>query len=532
MVEYSKGFIAVAHNGNLTNARIIKEELENYGSIFQSSTDTEVIIHLVALSHENSTLDRLIAALRRVEGSYSLLILTDRELIAMRDPYGFRPLVLGKLKDSYVVSSETCAFDLVEAEYLREIEPGEILHITRDGIKTYAPFKKVNRKHCIFEYIYFARPDSFMFGKTVYTVRKALGRELARDTHVDADMIVPIPDSGIGAAIGYSQETGIPFELGLIRNHYVGRTFIEPEQSIRHFGVKLKLNAVHDLVKGKRIIVIDDSIVRATTGRKIIKMLRQYGAKEVHFRVSSPPTEYPCFYGIDTPSRGELIAASHTPEQINEYMESDTLKYLTVDGMKRGPGKRGLYVLRRMLYRRLSLQVSMGHGTGADGTIREEVRMEERNRLLELLKGLSYEEGDFVLTSGKRSTFYIDAKETTLNPEGMYLAGKNHVPHGKGDSGHPGSGRGQHRRRPPWSVPLYCLLLPRKMVFSVFSSEKNRRAMAATSGWKAVRTFRRGLNVVILEDVVTTGGSSLKAIEVTEKEGYKVKGYRGSARPA
>jgi len=335
VVEYSKGFIAVAHNGNLTNARIIKEELENYGSIFQSSTDTEVIIHLVALSHENSTLDRLIAALRRVEGSYSLLVLTDRELIAMRDPYGFRPLVLGRLKDSYVVSSETCAFDLVEAEYLREVEPGEILHITKDGIKTYTPFKKVNRKHCIFEYIYFARPDSFMFGRTVYTVRKALGRELARDAHVDADMIVPIPDSGIGAAIGYSQETGIPFELGLIRNHYVGRTFIEPEQSIRHFGVKLKLNAVHDLVKGKRIIVIDDSIVRATTGRKIIKMLRQYGAKEVHFRVSSPPTEYPCFYGIDTPSREELIAASHTPEQINEYMESDTLRYLTVDGMKR-----------------------------------------------------------------------------------------------------------------------------------------------------------------------------------------------------
>jgi amidophosphoribosyltransferase len=335
VVEYSKGFIAVAHNGNLTNAKVIKEELENYGSIFQSSTDTEVIIHLVALSHENSTLDRLISALRRVEGSYSLLVLTDRELIAIRDPYGFRPLVLGKLKDSYVVSSETCAFDLIEAEYIREIEPGEILHISKDGIKTYTPFKKVSRKHCIFEYIYFARPDSFMFGKTVYTVRKALGRQLARDTHVDADMVIPIPDSGIGAAIGYSQETGIPFELGLIRNHYVGRTFIEPEESIRHFGVKLKLNAVHDLVKGKRIIVIDDSIVRATTGKKIIKMLRQYGAKEVHFRVSSPPTEYPCFYGIDTPSRGELIASYKTADQINEFMESDTLQYLSVDGMKR-----------------------------------------------------------------------------------------------------------------------------------------------------------------------------------------------------
>ncbi len=334
VVEYSKGHIAVAHNGNLTNAKIIKDELESYGSIFQSSTDTEVVIHLVALSHENSTLDRLISALRRIEGSYSLLVLTDRELIAMRDPYGFRPLVLGMLKDSYVVSSETCAFDLIEAEYLREVEPGEIVHITKDGLKSYTPFKKMNQKHCIFEYIYFARPDSFMFGKTVYTVRKELGRQLARDTHVDADMVIPIPDSGIGAAIGYSQETGIPFELGLIRNHYVGRTFIEPEQSIRHFGVKLKLNAVHDVVKGKRIIVIDDSIVRATTGRKIIKMLRQYGASEVHFRVSSPPTEYPCFYGIDTPSRGELIASSHTPEEINRYMGSDTLRYLTVDGMK------------------------------------------------------------------------------------------------------------------------------------------------------------------------------------------------------
>jgi amidophosphoribosyltransferase len=335
VVEYSKGHIAVAHNGNLTNAKLIKDELEKYGSIFQSSTDTEVIIHLVALSHENSTLDRLISALRRVEGSYSLLVLTDRELIAMRDPYGFRPLVLGMLKDSYVVSSETCAFDLIEAEYLREVEPGELIHITQDGIKSYAPFKKASPKHCIFEYIYFARPDSIMFGETVYTVRKALGRQLAQDTHVEADMVIPIPDSGISAAIGYSQEANIPFELGLIRNHYVGRTFIEPKESIRHFGVKLKLNAVHDIVKGKRIVVIDDSIVRATTGKKIIKMLRQYGAKEVHFRVSSPPTQYPCFYGIDTPSRGELIASSHTAEEINQYMGSDTLQYLSVEGMKK-----------------------------------------------------------------------------------------------------------------------------------------------------------------------------------------------------
>ena len=254
MVEYSKGFLAIAHNGNLTNSKVIKDELENYGSIFQSTTDTEVIIHLIALSHENTTLDRLISALRRIEGSFSLVILTDRELIAVRDPYGFRPLVLGKLKDSFVISSETCAFDLIEAEYIREIEPGEILHITRDGIRTYSPFKKIPPKYCVFEYIYFARPDSFMFGRTVYSVRKALGRELAKEMPTDADMVIPIPDSGIGAAIGYAQETGLPFELGLIRNHYVGRTFIEPKESIRHFGVKLKLNAIHDTVKGKRIM--------------------------------------------------------------------------------------------------------------------------------------------------------------------------------------------------------------------------------------------------------------------------------------
>jgi amidophosphoribosyltransferase len=273
-VEYSKGSLAVAHNGNLTNARIIRQELENYGSIFQSTMDTEVIVHLIALSHENSTLDRLISALRRVEGSYSLLVLTPRELIAVRDPYGFRPLVLGKLKDSYVVSSETCAFDLIEGTYLREVEPGEVIHISREGIRSYSPLKKVDHRRCIFEYIYFARPDSVVFDRPVYGVRKAFGRELARESNIKADLVIPIPDSGISAAIGYSQASGIPFEMGLIRNHYVGRTFIEPKESIRHFGVKLKLNADHETVKGKRIVVIDDSIVRATTGRKIITMLQ------------------------------------------------------------------------------------------------------------------------------------------------------------------------------------------------------------------------------------------------------------------
>ncbi len=338
VVEYVKGYLAIAHNGNLTNARIIKEELQNYGSIFQSTSDTEVIIQLIALSHENSTLERLISALRRVEGSYSMVVLTNKELIVARDPFGFRPLTLGKLKDSYVVSSETCAFDLIGAKYLREIEPGEILIINKGGIKTYKPFKKQKPKYCIFEFIYFARPDSFMFNKTVYNVRKALGRQLARDAHIDADMVIPIPDSGIGAAIGYSQETGIPFELGLIRNHYVGRTFIEPKEAIRHFGVKLKLNALRDTVKGKKIVVVDDSIVRATTGRKIIKMLRQYGAKEIHFRVSSPPTTYPCFYGIDTPSRAELFASSHTVAEINKYMGSNTLQYLSIESMKTALG--------------------------------------------------------------------------------------------------------------------------------------------------------------------------------------------------
>ncbi|HVN25894.1 MAG TPA: amidophosphoribosyltransferase [Syntrophorhabdales bacterium] len=339
VVEYAKGPLAVAHNGNLTNAKIIRDELQNYGSIFQSNMDTEVIVHLVALSHENSTLERLISALRRTEGSYSLLVLTEKEMIAVRDPYGFRPLVLGKLKDSFVVASESCAFDLVEANYLREIEPGEILHITKEGgARSIKPFKKAPPNFCIFEYIYFARPDSDVFGRTVYGVRKAFGRELARENPIDADMVIPIPDSGISAAIGYSQEAGIPFEMGLIRNHYVGRTFIEPKDSIRHFGVKLKLNADHETVRGKKIVMVDDSIVRATTGRKIVKMLRQQGAKEIHFRVTSPPYRFPCFYGIDTPSRRELIASSHEVAEINTYMTTDSLSYLSIDGLKRAIG--------------------------------------------------------------------------------------------------------------------------------------------------------------------------------------------------
>ncbi len=338
VVKYQRGYLAVAHNGNLINARIIRDELSETGSIFQTTTDTEVIIHLMARSKEPAIVEKLIGALNEINGSYSIVLLAHNELIAARDPYGIRPLSLGNLKGSYVVSSESCAFDLIEAEFLREVEPGEILVINEKGLQSLFPFKKLQRRHCIFEYIYFARPDSFMFGRTVYTIRKALGRELARGDSIDADMVIPIPDSGIGAAIGYSQASGIPFELGLIRNHYVGRTFIEPEPSIRHFGVKLKHNAIHDLVSGKSIVVIDDSIVRATTSRKIISMLRYYGAREIHFRVSSPPTAYPCFYGIDTPSRKQLIAASHTIDEIKTYMNCDSLRYLTVDDMKRAIG--------------------------------------------------------------------------------------------------------------------------------------------------------------------------------------------------
>lgn len=335
VVEYAYGSLAIAHNGNIINASILRRSLEERGSIFQSTTDSEVIIHLMAVSKKRTTVERLIDALKKVNGSYSLLLLTPKELIAARDPYGIRPLVLGRLKDAYVLSSESCAFDLIGAQYDREVNPGEILRISNEGIESIYPFRRVKPRHCIFEYIYFARPDSIVFGRSVYEVRKSLGRQLAKETHTDADLVVPIPDSGMGAAIGYAQEVNLPFELGLIRNHYVGRTFIEPEERIRHFGVKLKLNPVCHAVKGKRIIVIDDSIVRATTGRKVIRMLRECGAKEIHFRVASPPVTHPCFYGIDTPTRKELIASSHDLREIRKYMGTDTLEYLSVEGMKR-----------------------------------------------------------------------------------------------------------------------------------------------------------------------------------------------------
>jgi amidophosphoribosyltransferase len=338
MVDYSRGSIALAHNGNLVNAQIIKDELEAWGSIFQTTMDTEIIVHLLATSKANSLVDRLTEALNSIKGAYCLLLLTETRMIAVRDPNGFRPLCLGKLGDSYVVASESCALDLIEAELVREIEPGEIIVIDKDGLNSYFPFKKVDPTPCIFEFVYFARPDSYIFGKNVYAVRKELGRQLAREHKIDADVVIPVPDSGGPAALGYAQESGIRFEFGLMRNHYVGRTFIEPQQSIRHFGVKIKLNPVRDILKGQRVIVIDDSIVRGTTSRKIIKMIRSAGAKEVHALISSPPTSYPCYYGIDTPTRKELISSSHTIEEIRKYITADSLGYLSEEGLLKSVG--------------------------------------------------------------------------------------------------------------------------------------------------------------------------------------------------
>lgn len=338
MVEYSRGAIAVAHNGNIVNAQLIRSELEAYGSIFQTSMDTEIIVHLLATAREDSLVARITATLERIEGAYCLLFLTETRMIAARDPYGFRPLCLGKLGGSYVVASESCALDLIEAEFLREIEPGELVVIDKNGMTSCFPWKKEKPQPCIFEFVYFARPDSFIFGKNVYMVRKEMGRQLAREHAVDADIVIAVPDSGVPAAMGYAEESGIPFELGLIRNHYVGRTFIEPQQSIRHFGVKIKLNPVRDILKGKRVVIIDDSIVRGTTSRKIVKMVRNAGASEVHMRISSPPTSYPCYYGIDTPNRKELISASHTIEEIRKYITADTLGYLSREGLNASVG--------------------------------------------------------------------------------------------------------------------------------------------------------------------------------------------------
>jgi len=340
-VDYALGSLAIAHNGNFTNYEELRDELESQGSIFQSTNDSEVLVHLVARAPETTAVDRIASALQRLRGAYSLMFLTNSELIAVRDPYGFRPLSIGKLKGNWVFASEPIAFDLIAADYVRDVEPGEMVVVSESGIRSYFPFPRVSRKMCIFEYVYFARPDSDLQGLSVYQTRKQLGRALARETPVDADITIAVPDSGVPAALGYAQESGMSFELGLIRSHYVGRTFIEPQSSIRHFGVRLKLNAVREILRGKRVVVIDDSIVRGTTSRKIVKMLRTAGAREVHMRISSPPTRWPCFYGIATPSRSELIASNHSTEEIAKYLTCDTLGYLSLEGLRAaipGPG--------------------------------------------------------------------------------------------------------------------------------------------------------------------------------------------------
>jgi len=340
VIDCNKGKIALGHNGNLTNAAEWRRKLEHRGSIFQTNSDTEVIVHLIARSPARNLSGALGDALNQVEGAYSLLVLTPDEMYAVRDPRGFRPLVLGRLAsetggaETWLVASETCAFDLLNAQYVREIAPGEMVRISRAGIESihFAPEKQ--HQQCIFEHVYFSRPDSIVFGRSVNESRETLGRLLAREHPVNADIVVPVPDSGVPAAVGYALESKIPFRMGLIRNHYIGRTFIEPSQAIRNFGVKLKLNPVRSLIEGKRIVLVDDSIVRGTTSRKIVRMVREAGAKEVHVRISCPPTISPCYYGVDTPTREELIASSNTPEEICKFLGADSLGYLSMTGLK------------------------------------------------------------------------------------------------------------------------------------------------------------------------------------------------------
>jgi amidophosphoribosyltransferase len=340
--EYAGGALAIAHNGNLVNAAELRAELEAQGSIFQTSSDTEVIVHLMAKAREPDVVGKLVSALRRVRGAYSLVLLTDDEkMIGVRDPNGFRPLVIGRLKDAFVLSSETCSFDLIEAEFIREVEAGEIVVVGEGGMTSLRLPEVAPRSSCVFEHVYFARPDSLLNGKSVYRAREKMGRRLAQEAPVPADVVVPVPDSGVPAAIGYAKEAGLPFEMGLLRSHYVGRTFIEPQDSIRHFGVRLKLSPVRAVVDGKRVVVVDDSLVRGTTSRKIVKMLRGAGAREVHLRIGAPPTTHPCFYGIDTPTRSELVAASHTVDEIARYVTCDSLAYLSHEGMMAAVGGSG-----------------------------------------------------------------------------------------------------------------------------------------------------------------------------------------------
>lgn len=337
--ELSLSGLAVAHNGNLTNTGMKRKELIDRGCIFQSTMDTEIIIHLIAISKQQKFLDRVVDALKQIEGAYSLIILSRKKLIGVRDPLGVRPLVLGKLGKSYVFASETCALDIIGADYIREVEPGEMIVIENNELQSHHPFENTSSRFCIFEYVYFSRPDSHYSGKHVYRARKAIGRELAKESVIDADVVVPVPDSGVPSALGFAEQANIPFEFGIIRNHYIGRTFIQPTDTIRHLGVKLKHNANLDVLKGKRVVLVDDSIVRGTTSKKIVNMVREAGASEVHMRIASPPTSFSCFYGIDTPDRSKLIASHQSVEQIAEFIGADSLAYLSIDGLYRAVGE-------------------------------------------------------------------------------------------------------------------------------------------------------------------------------------------------
>jgi amidophosphoribosyltransferase len=344
LIDCNHGQIAICHNGNIVNARELRDDLVRQGSIFQSGSDTEVILHLYARSKQAGAEAAIVESVSQVQGAFSLAMLTPDRMIAVRDPHGFRPLALGRLDDAIVVASETCAMDLIGATYVRDVEPGEVLVISADGMRSIKPFAPAPLAHCVFEHVYFARPDSYVFGKSVNEVRTNLGRALAREQPVDADVVVPVPDSGVCAAMGYAEASGVPLRMGLIRNHYVGRTFIQPQQSIRHFGVKVKLNPVRSILDGKRVVLVDDSIVRGTTSRKIVKMVRAAGAREVHVRISCPPTISPCFYGVDTPSKRDLIAATHTIDEITQYLDADSVGYLSLEGLLTSVGQgRGSY---------------------------------------------------------------------------------------------------------------------------------------------------------------------------------------------
>jgi amidophosphoribosyltransferase len=333
VIDSSHGQFAIGHNGNLVNAGEVRDVLVREGAIFQTNTDTEVVVHLFARSREESIEAAIVDAISQVRGAFSFVMMTKDRVVGARDPHGFRPLAIGRLGDAWVICSETCALDLIGATYIRDVEPGEVVIASAAGLKSLRPFAPAPHSQCVFEHVYFARPDSYVFGESVNEVRTDLGRRLAKECPADADVVVPIPDSGVCAAVGFAEASGVPMRIGLIRNHYVGRTFIQPQQSIRHFGVKVKLNPVRSIIEGKRVVLVDDSIVRGTTSRKIVRMVRSSGAREVHMRISCPPTVSPCFYGVDTPRRSELIAATHSLEEIRKYLDADSIGYLSLKGL-------------------------------------------------------------------------------------------------------------------------------------------------------------------------------------------------------